>query len=119
MGLLRSIVERDPAAKNSFAVLLLYKGVHAVIHYRIAHFFYKIHLRFIALLISNWCKFTTGIEIHPAAQIGKRLFIDHGVGLVIGETTIIGDDCTLYQGVTLGGTGKKQANDIQLYSITY
>lgn len=107
MGLLKSIVVRDPAARNRLEVLLLYKGVHAIIHYRIAHFFYKIHLKFIALCISNWCKFCTGIEIHPAAKIGKRLFIDHGVGLVIGETTIIGDDCTLYQGVTLGGTGKE------------
>ena len=109
MGLLydiRSIKERDPAARNGFEVFFLYSGLHAVLWYRLAHFFYRIHLRFLARLISQLARFLTGIEIHPGATIGKGLFIDHGSGVVIGETTVIGDHCTLYQGVTLGGTGK-------------
>lgn len=103
---IRSIKERDPAARNAFEVFVLYSGFHALIYYRIAHFFHKIHLLFLARLISQLGRFFTGIEIHPGAQIGKGLFIDHGTGVVIGETAIIGDYCTLYQGVTLGGTGK-------------
>jgi len=96
---------KDPAAKGFLEILLLYPGLHALIHYRISHFFYKIRLFFIARLISQVSRFITGIEIHPGAQIGKRLFIDHGMGVVIGETSIIGDDVLLYQAVTLGGTG--------------
>ena len=97
---------RDPAARSRLEVLLLYSGVHAIIYHRIAHWFYKHHMKFIARFVSQWSRFWTGIEIHPAAQIGRRLVIDHGMGIVIGETTEIGDDCLLYQGVTLGGTGK-------------
>ena len=103
---IRSIKARDPAAKNAAQILLLYSGVHALIYYRVAHFFYKIHWYFIARLISQLGRFFTGIEIHPGAKIGKCLFIDHGMGVVIGETAEIGDYCTIYQGVTLGGTGK-------------
>ena len=87
-------------------IIFLYSGFHALIYYRIAHFFYKIHFFFIARAISQFARFLTGIEIHPGAKIGKGLFIDHGTGVVIGETTEIGDCCTIYQGVTLGGTGK-------------
>ncbi len=103
----RSVLERDPAARNPFEVFLLYPGIHAVLWHRPAHFFYKIHLKFIARLISQISRFFTGIEIHPGATIGKGLLIDHGMGVVIGETAVIGDDCTIYQGVTLGGTGKE------------
>lgn len=103
---IRSIRERDPAARSGFEVLFLYSGLHAVIYYRITHWLFH-HKRFIlARLISQYAKFRTGVEIHPGAKIGKGLFIDHGMGVVIGETTEIGDYCTLYQGVTLGGTGK-------------
>jgi serine O-acetyltransferase len=101
-----AVKERDPAARTSIEVLLLYSGLHAILYYRLAHWFYKRKWYFLARLISQSSRFLTGVEIHPAATIGKRLFIDHGSGIVIGETTIIGDDCTLYQGVTLGGTGK-------------
>lgn len=100
------IMGRDPAARNPVEIFLLYSGIHAVANHRIAHFFYKIRLYFIARFISQLSRFFTGTEIHPGAQIGKGLFIDHGMGIVIGETTIIGDNCTLYQNVTLGGTGK-------------
>lgn len=99
----RSIKRRDPAAKSLLEVILLYPGYHAVILHRLAHFFYKIHAYFIARAISQFNRFLTGIEIHPGAKIGKRLFIDHGMGIVIGETSEIGDDCTLYHMVTLGG----------------
>ena len=99
---IRSIKARDPAAKNAAQVLLLYSGVHALVFYRIAHFFYKIHWYFIARWISQLGRFFTGIEIHPGAKIGKCLFIDHGMGVIIGETTEIGNYCTIYQGVTLG-----------------
>ncbi len=100
------VFERDPAAKSRLQVLFLYPGVKAIINYRIAHVLYNNKLYFIADWISKSTRKKTGIEIHPAAQIGKGLFIDHGMGVVIGETTIIGDNCTIYQGVTLGGTGK-------------
>lgn len=103
----RSVLERDPAARNPLEVFLLYPGIHAVLWHRPAHFFYKIHLKFIARLISQVTRFFTGIEIHPGATIGRGLLIDHGMGVVIGETAVIGDDCTIYQGVTLGGTGKE------------
>jgi serine O-acetyltransferase len=101
-----AVKDRDPAARSSIEVLLLYSGLHAILYHRIAHWFYKHGFLFISRLISQTSRFLTGVEIHPAAKIGKRLFLDHGSGIVIGETTIIGDDCTLYQGVTLGGTGK-------------
>ncbi|WIF95616.1 serine O-acetyltransferase [Caminicella sporogenes] len=102
-----SILERDPAAKNRFEVLLCYSGLHAVILHRIAHYFYKKKWILLARVISQINRFLTGIEIHPGAKIGRRLLIDHGMGVVIGETTEIGDDVTIYQGVTLGGTGKE------------
>ncbi len=107
VGFFKSIKQRDPAARNWFEILFLYPGVNALIRYRVAHFFYKIHFRFLAKLISAWARFLTGIEIHPAAKIGKNLFIDHGHGVVIGETAEIGDNCTIYQNATLGGTGKE------------
>lgn len=101
-----SIKERDPAARSGFEVFFLYSGVHALIYYRIAHWLF-LHKRFgLARWLSQHAKFKTGIEIHPGATIGKGLFIDHGTGVVIGETAEVGDYCTLYQGVTLGGTGK-------------
>lgn len=108
MGLFKSIKQRDPAAKNWLQILLLYPGVKTIIYYRIAHFFYKIKLKFIAQLIMYNVRVRFAIDIHPGCTIGKRLFIDHGAGVVIGETTIIGDDCTIYQGVSLGGTGKEK-----------
>ena len=99
---------RDPAARSSLEILLLYQGVHAIIYHRFAHFLYRHRLRFLARMVSQWSRHFTGIEIHPGATIGRRLGIDHGMGTVIGETAEIGDDCLLYQGVTLGGTGKDQ-----------
>ena len=106
--LLGAYQKRDPAARSKLEIFLLYQGVHAVIDHRIAHFFYKHNMKFIARCVSQWSRFWTGIEIHPGATIGKRLVIDHGMGIVIGETAEIGDDCLLYHGVTLGGTGKDQ-----------
>jgi serine O-acetyltransferase len=103
---LNAIKSRDPAARNKLEVFLLYSGFHAVFWYRLSHWLFVHRCFFLARLVSQVTKFFTGIEIHPGAQIGKGLMIDHGTGVVIGETTIIGDDCTLYQGVTLGGTGK-------------
>lgn len=97
----------DPAVHSSIEVLLLYPHMKALFFYRIAHVFYKIHFFFLARFISNIARFWVGIEIHPGAQIGKALLIDHGMGVVIGETAIIGDYCTIYHGVTLGGTGKE------------
>lgn len=101
-----TIRDRDPAAKSSAEVLALYSGLHAIMAYRLAHMLYKKGHVFIARAISQAAKTVTGIEIHPAAKIGKGVFIDHGSGVVIGETAEVGDGCTLYQGVTLGGTGK-------------
>lgn len=101
-----AVLENDPASRNWFNVILNYPGVHAIFFYRINHFLWtKCHMKLIARFLSQVARFFTGIEIHPGATIGKRLFIDHGMGVVIGETTIIGDDCLLYQGVTLGGVG--------------
>ena len=97
---------RDPAAQSALEVLLLYHGVKAVQSHRRAHWFYEHDMKFIARLISQMSRLRTGIEIHPGAKIGKRLVIDHGMGIVIGETAEIGDDCLIYHGVTLGGTGK-------------
>ena len=103
---IRAYKRNDPAAKSAAEILLLYNGLHATIDYRIAHWLHTHKMRFLARAVSQWSKMWTGIEIHPAAKIGRRLVIDHGTGIVIGETTEIGDDCLLYQGVTLGGTGK-------------
>jgi len=100
------ILERDPAARNVLEVLACYPGLHAILIYRFSHILYKYNLKFIARLLSTIARTITGIEIHPAAKIGEGLFIDHGIGVVIGETTVIGDNVTIYQGVTLGGTGK-------------
>ena len=97
---------RDPAARSKLEVFLLYPGVHATINHRIAHFFYEHGCFFVARLVSQWSRFWTGIAIHPGAKIGRRFVIDHGMGIVIGETAEIGDDCLIYHGVTLGGTGK-------------
>lgn len=102
----KNIKKKDPAARNILEVIILYPGFHALLLYRIAHFCYRHHLFFIARFISQIARFFTGIEIHPGASIGRRLFIDHGMGIVIGETTTIGNDCTIYHNVTLGGTGK-------------
>ena len=99
---------RDPAARSKLEIFLLYPGVHAIIYHRIAHFLYCHHLKFLARLVSQWSRFWTGIEIHPGARIGRRFVIDHGMGIVIGETAEVGDDCLIYHGVTLGGTGKDQ-----------
>ena len=104
---IKSILERDPAARNGFEVFFLYSGFHALLWYRAAHFLYKLNLKFMARLLSQLGRWFTGIEIHPGAIIGRGLMIDHGMGVVIGETTIIGNDCTIYQCVTLGGTGKE------------
>ena len=101
-----AIRERDPAARSALEVWFLYNGFKAVRSYRRAHWFYTHNCKLLARWISQRCVRRTNIEIHPGATIGRRLFIDHGTGVVIGETTVIGDDCTLYQGVTLGGTGK-------------
>lgn len=100
------IKERDPAARNDLEVALLYSGFHAVTAHRLSHYLHEKGYRFTARTLSQFVKMITGIEIHPAATIGKGLFIDHGSGVVIGETAVIGDDCTIYQGATLGGTGK-------------
>ena len=100
----RSVFARDPAARNVFEILTCYSGVQAVIFYRLTHFLWRYKLRWIARFISTLARWITGIEIHPGAVIGRRFFIDHGMGVVIGETAIIGDDCMLYHGVTLGGT---------------
>lgn len=102
----RTFRERDPAAKSDTEVLLLYSGLHAILAYRVSHKLYLTEHYFSARAVSQIARFFTGIEIHPGATIGKRLFIDHGAAVVIGETTEIGDDCMIYQGVTLGGTGK-------------
>ena len=106
-----SIKRRDPAARHTLQILLLYPGVAALINYRIAHFFWGIKFKFLAEWITKITRRRTGIEIHPGATIGKHLFIDHGMGVVIGETAIIGDDVTMYHGVTLGsrleGRGKR------------
>lgn len=98
------VFERDPAARNTFEVLTTYPGVHAIMHYRMAHWLWRHRLKWLARFLSTLSRFFTGIEIHPGATIGRRFFIDHGMGVVVGETAEIGDDCTLYHGVTLGGT---------------
>ena len=105
-GLLSAYQKRDPAARSKLEVFLLYPGVHAIIYHRIAHWLYCHRRYFLARWVSQHARRKTGIEIHPGATIGRRLVIDHGMGIVIGETAEIGDDCLLYQCVTLGGTGK-------------
>lgn len=105
---IRSVFERDPAATSIFAVLLCYPGIHAVWAHRFNHWLWRHHFKLLARCGSQIARFFTGIEIHPGARIGRRLFIDHGMGVVIGETAIVGNDVTLYQGVTLGGTGKEK-----------
>lgn len=105
---IRVVFERDPAANSTLEVILCYQGLHAIWFYRLAHWFYRKKFVLIPRLISNFARFLTGIEIHPGATIGPGLFIDHGTGIVIGETTEIGCNVTLYQGVTLGGTGKEK-----------
>ena len=105
---IKAVQERDPAARNWLEVLLLYQGVHALIWHRFAHWFYKRRLFFIARLISQIARFFTLIEIHPGAELGHGILIDHGSGVVIGETAVVGDNCTIYQGVTLGGVGTKK-----------
>ena len=109
MGLLadaKSMLKKDPAARSLAEVMLLYPGFHALVFYRVSHWFYKHGRLFCARMVSQWGRGFTGIEIHPGATIGDGLFIDHGAGVVIGETAEVGDNCVIYQGVTLGGTGK-------------
>ena len=113
------VFDRDPAARNRFEILTAYPGVHAVLIHRLNHKLWNFGLKWLARMLSHFARWFTGIEIHPGAKIGRRFFIDHGMGIVIGETAEIGDDCTLYQGVTLGGTswnkGKRHptlANDV-------
>ena len=105
---IRCIFEQDPAARSTIEVVLTYSGLHAIWNHRIAHALFKRNFHFAARMWSQVSRFLTGIEIHPGAEIGRRLFIDHGMGIVIGETCVIGDGVTLYQGVTLGGTGKEK-----------
>ena len=102
----KNIQKRDPACRNIFEVIILYPGFHILVFHRLAHFLYQHKFLFLARFISQIARFFTGIEIHPGAKIGRRLFIEHGMGIVIGETTTIGDDCTIYHNSTLGGTGK-------------
>ena len=105
---IQSIFDRDPAARSTLEVVLLYPGLHAIWAYRVAHWLWEHQCKFLGRLVSEIARFITGIEIHPGAKIGRRLFIDHGMGIVMGETTEIGDDVLLYQGVTLGGTSTKK-----------
>jgi len=105
---IKAVFERDPAARSVLEVLLCYPGLHAILLHRVAHFFYRYQLFLIARLISQFARAVTHIEIHPGARLGEGLFIDHGAGVVIGETTEVGNDVTIYQGVTLGGTGKEK-----------
>jgi serine O-acetyltransferase len=104
---INAVLRDDPAAKNGLQVALLYSGLHAIWAYRLSHKLHGLGLTFLARALSQTARWTTGVEIHPAAQIGRRFFIDHGMGVIIGETAIIGDDVLLYQGVTLGGTGNE------------
>ena len=103
-----SVFDRDPAARSGLEVLLCYPGLHAVWAHRVNHWLWRHHLPLLARFLSQVARLLTGIEIHPGAQIGRRFFIDHGMGIVIGETSMVGDDVTLYQGSTLGGTGKEK-----------
>jgi serine O-acetyltransferase len=105
---INAVFDRDPAARSWIEVVCCYPGLHALWAHRFNHWLWKHGLYFLARFHSQWIRFVTGVEIHPAAEIGRRLFIDHGSGVIIGETSVVGNDCTLYQGVTLGGTGKEQ-----------
>ena len=105
---IKNIYNKDPGAKSIIEVIFLYPGFHAVLLHRVAHYIYEKKLFFLARFVSQIGRNITGIEIHPGAKIGKRLFIDHGMGVVIGETAVIGNDCTIYHNVTLGGTGKEK-----------
>ncbi|HUK23107.1 MAG TPA: serine O-acetyltransferase [Terriglobales bacterium] len=102
-----AVLESDPAATSWLAVMLCYPGLHSLWAYRLSHWMWRHHMHFLGRILSQAARLATGVEIHPGAQIGRRLFIDHGMGVVIGETSIVGDDVTVYQGVTLGGTGKE------------
>ncbi len=115
---IQSIFDRDPAARSTLEVVLLYPGLHAIWAYRVAHWLWEHNCKFLGRLVSEIARFITGIEIHPGAKIGRRLFIDHGMGIVMGETTEIGDDVLLYQGVTLGGTSPKKKSAIRPSRIT-
>lgn len=106
--LLKTYMDKDPAATSKISTLINYPGVHAMGFHRIAHFLYKKRRFFLSRFVSQVGRFFTGIEIHPGAEIGKNLFIDHGMGVVIGETAVVGDNCTIYHQVTLGGTGKEK-----------
>ena len=105
---IRAAFERDPAARSLIEVLLTYSGLHVLIAHRIAHTLHRLHIPILPRLLMSWARWLTGVEIHPGATIGRGLFIDHGMGVVIGETAVIGNDVTLFQGVTLGGTGKER-----------
>ena len=105
---IKTIKLKDPAARSTLGILLTYNGMHAVWAYRVSHVLWKLRLKIIAKIVSSWARVFTGVEIHPAAQIGKNLFIDHGVGVVIGETSRIGDNVLIYHQVTLGGTGNEK-----------
>ena len=105
---IQAVKERDPAARNTAEVLLLYSGIHAIMLHRPAHWLYQHEMFFSARLISQFSRFLTGVEIHPGAKLGHGILIDHGSGVVIGETAEVGDNCTIYQGATLGGTGKEK-----------
>lgn len=105
---IRCVFERDPAARNKFEVLTTYPGLHAILFYRMTHFLWRKNWKWLSRWLSGFARWFTGVEIHPAAKIGDRFFIDHGMGVVIGETAEIGDDCTIYHGVTLGGTSWKE-----------
>ena len=119
---INAVKQQDPAARSSLEILLLYSGIHAIIAHRFSHFFYRHKLFFLARLNSQLSRFFTGIEIHPGAKIGKGVMIDHGCGVVIGETAEVGDGCAIYQGGTLGGTGKdkgKRHPTCLLYTSVY
>ena len=105
---IKAVQERDPAARSALEVFLLYQGIHALIWHRFAHWFWRHKMYFIARLISQIARFFTLVEIHPGAQLGRGILIDHGCGVVIGETAVVGDNCTIYQGVTLGGVGTQK-----------
>lgn len=105
---IRAVLERDPASRSSIEVFLCYPGVHAVWAHRVNHWLWKHHLHLLARFLSNVSRTITGVEIHPGAQLGSRLFIDHGMGVVIGETAVVGDDVTMFHGSTLGGTGREK-----------
>jgi serine O-acetyltransferase len=105
---IQMVFDHDPAARSRLEVVLAYPGLHAIWMYRVAHFMWEHHMKLLARMVAEWSRFFNGIEIHPGAKIGRRLFIDHGMGVVMGETTEIGDDVLIYQGVTLGGTSLKK-----------